>query len=497
MVKNTIRFLLYVVWAIALAGCGLAGGTPATTATQSLPSGTSAPSYSLSPSESASPTVTAAPTNIPLTAATVTPLADAVLVNTYEQELYPFEQNSNCSLEEAIWTVETQHAQDGCVLPSGSTTISLMPGTYSLTTADASEPPLPGAVGRLGFGPGGLPIIYTKVTILGNGATIQRSSQTPFGIFQVTAGGDLTLDDLTVTGGDSSSIDLSEGGAIELLVGQVNLNNVTLTGNRSYDGGAISVGFGASMTMNNSVVQGNTATDDGGGIYNSGTLVLQNSTISANVAQDDTIGGGGIYNDAGQVTLDHSEMTGNLATEGGGIYNDSGTVSIMNGSYISGNLADEQNSDIPHGGGGINNIASSGFSATLTIDASYIIGNQAPGSTGGGIYNQGTLIVTNSVLAQNVSSGGGALFNDVDGQGSISGSCLLQNQVEGVTPEGFGSNIESGSDTSFVASQNWWGSVAGPGNDVTPGVDTVPVLNSAPAVCAANLPTPFPLPATP
>jgi hypothetical protein len=58
-----------------------------------------------------------------------------------------------------------------------------------------------------------------------------------------------------------------------------------------------------------STVSGNTA-GEGGGIYNAGTFMLTNSTVSGNT-------GGGIYND-GTLTLTNSTVSGNT---GSGIYN--------------------------------------------------------------------------------------------------------------------------------------------------------------------------------
>ena len=50
------------------------------------------------------------------------------------------------------------------------------------------------------------------------------------------------------------------------------------------------------MTLTNSTMSGNSASLQGGGIYNHGTLTLTNSTISGNSASQ----GGGIYNIAGR-----------------------------------------------------------------------------------------------------------------------------------------------------------------------------------------------------
>ena len=450
------------------------------------------------PTEVSTSTVAPAAPDTPAATPAASIPSGVVVVDTFDQEVYPFKRDGNCSLGKAIWAVQTQKDQDGCKVTSGNSTIYLPKGTYTLTDADKSSPPMPGAEGRLGFDPGGFPVIYTVVTILGNGSTIQRMGPNKFGIFQLTAQADLTLSDLTISGGDNSNVDLSEGGALELQIGQVTLNHVMVTNNASYDGGGLASGLNSTLTLNDSVVQGNTATDDGGGIYNSGTLILKNSTVSSNSAQDQSLGGGGIYNDSGQVTLDHSQLVSNQAFEGGGIYNDSGKVNIIDQSVVSGNVATEV-SDIPHGGGGINSLGVGG-DALVTIRDSFIIGNQAPKSVAGGIYVQGpesnstVLKITNSVLADNSALASGGILIDFAGTGSITGSCIVGNKATKV-PGNVGGDIDNGNtdQVPFAASNNWWGALSGSGS-VSQFVPTAPVLTSPPAICAGAIPTPYPTP---
>src|SRR5207249_4549577 len=86
----------------------------------------------------------------------------------------------------------------------------------------------------------------------------------------------------------------------------------------------------ATLTVSRCTLSGNSASSDGGGIYNAGvegnaTLTLSASTLSGNSASHD---GGGIYNDArggsATLTISASTLSANSASEfGGGIYNDS------------------------------------------------------------------------------------------------------------------------------------------------------------------------------
>jgi hypothetical protein len=104
------------------------------------------------------------------------------------------------------------------------------------------------------------------------------------------------------------------------------------------------------LTINNSTVSGNRSIHGGGGIANSGTLTINNSTVSGNCAGSScfrsvTVNyqapplpngfGGGILNN-GTVTINNSTLSGNSATLGGGIF---GGGLKINNSTISGNSA--------------------------------------------------------------------------------------------------------------------------------------------------------------
>jgi cysteine-rich repeat protein len=103
-------------------------------------------------------------------------------------------------------------------------------------------------------------------------------------------------------------------------------------------------------------VSGNSA-GRGGGIFNhyysDGPITLTNSTVSGNSASQE---GGGIFNYYEPVTLTNSTVTGNSAGEGGGIFSVSGPVTltstIVANSPSGGNCA---GGDVPTDGG--NNFA--------------------------------------------------------------------------------------------------------------------------------------------
>lgn len=127
---------------------------------------------------------------------------------------------------------------------------------------------------------------------------------------------------------------------------RVALSKVTIRNGLTKDGGGIN-NFGT-LTVNNSIVSRNIASDPaarGGGIFNTGTLTIANSTVSANTVWGDIAFGGAIFN-GGLLTINDTTISGNNAygglffgiADGGGIHNDSGTLTINN-STLSGNSA--------------------------------------------------------------------------------------------------------------------------------------------------------------
>ncbi|HJS28739.1 MAG TPA: choice-of-anchor Q domain-containing protein, partial [Anaerolineales bacterium] len=153
--------------------------------------------------------------------------------------------------------------------------------------------------------------------------------------------------------------------------------------------------------------------NSGGGIYNSGTLTMNNSTLSGN----SNVGSSGGISNNGTVTVNNSTLSGNSAYFTGGGIRNFGTVTINN-STLSGNSA------LAGYGGGITNGGTTGI---LTVNNSTLSGNSA-GTNGGGIFNNGTLTVSNSTLNGNSAGSGGGIFN---GSGSFPLATLNRSLISG------------------------------------------------------------------
>lgn len=119
--------------------------------------------------------------------------------------------------------------------------IGLAAGTYNFVTANN---PL-----------NALPKITTDVTICSqDGATLTHQSGSPqFRLFEVAAGGSLTLENVTLSGG---SVTNEPGGAIANY-GTLNLTDVTFTGNQALTGGAIYLSSDSRASVQNSCFEDN------------------------------------------------------------------------------------------------------------------------------------------------------------------------------------------------------------------------------------------------
>jgi len=304
---------------------------------------------------------------------------------------------------------------------SSGATINLAPFcTYQLTTASS-----PNAM----LGDTGLPAIASRITLNGFHTTIAGNNST-FRILLVTGSGNLTLNGLTITGGNTPG----PGGGIFNLEGTLVLNHSRVTGNASA-GGMMSAGGGiASGTM---------------GTGPSGTATLNYSQVNGNITSGSA---GGILNHAGTLTLNFSQVNGNTAAVGGGgIASGTGGMGGNSSSFLTVNFS-QIDHNTSHGGpmAGAGGIANGG---TATINASQVNGNTAPGAFGGGILNHGAMTIKASTVNGNTAptdssgdqGGGGGIANlnitPLTGVADSGVLTIILSQVTGNTATGLGGGI--------------------------------------------------------
>jgi hypothetical protein len=212
----------------------------------------------------------------------------------------------------------------------------------------------------------GLPIITGAVSIRGEGATIQRVSDTgtlSFRFFQVAGGGSLVVDRLTLRGGAGQS-----GGAVLVLTGgAATLRATRLATNHAGSGGAVAAGTGTHLDIEQSEITHNVADTSGGGVLTASTALVTDTTIAHNSAT----AGGGVENVLGTITITRSTLRDNTATGAGG-------------------ALDNEFGD-------------------ATVSASTVSGNRA--NIGGGVFSSGSLLVANSTFAGNAAAVGAGVAN--------------------------------------------------------------------------------------
>lgn len=343
---------------------------------------------------------------------------------------------------------------------AGSYTINLTSGGLYTLVAEAA----PGSVT-------GLPAIGSGVdlTIVGNGATIQRSAATAsLRLFLVNSGATLRLTMLTLrdgqvtgaagtnggngTGNSGGAGGFARGGAI-LNNGALIVTSDTFVQNGVNGGAGGNGGSGASGgviggTGGNGGAGGDAA---GGAIYTVGTLTITNSTFVANSATAGIGGNGGL---AGTGTSGNG-ADGYAANGGNG---QGGTIaSVANASQFITNSTITTGGAIGGGGG-------TGRS-----------GNGATGaSMGGGVFSGGSgLSLTNTIVASNTATVGGNCAGNTLSDGGYN------LEFNPATTCGFGDHAQS-SDPRLGALANH----GGPTQTMALGPSSAATNNGNPMICA-------------
>jgi predicted outer membrane repeat protein len=160
-------------------------------------------------------------------------------------------------------------------------------------------------------------------------------------------------------------------------------NGITLNGNHANR--VMQVPFNATVTLNAlTIANGYIFGDDGGGINNSGTMTLNRCTVTGNVANNTSSGGGGIFNGAlGYMTLNQCTVEGNSVDRTGGGIEDFGAMTL-NECTVSLNTCGV-------GGGGVDYRGIDIYGGSLALNGTILAGNLPAGSAPD-LYNESTPI---------------------------------------------------------------------------------------------------------
>lgn len=204
----------------------------------------------------------------------------------------------------------------------------------------------------------------------------QATGVQPRRLFTVDPAGNLTLKDITHTGGDASGGAAPDNqGAVVFNSGALSLIRATLTG---------------------------TATAEGGAIFNDGSLTITGSVLTGNTA----LSGGGIFNTPlGSVTISGSAFTTNASTaagSGAALHNAGGVATVIK-STILGSTAPITGASVVNGLGAL---AEAGQTTLANVTVST--------ATAAGVVTTGigaSLSVINSTLAPTLAASSAAVSN--------------------------------------------------------------------------------------
>ncbi len=196
------------------------------------------------------------------------------------------------------------------------------------------------------------PIIVKPVTIVGGRSSIIRRdlfASTSFRVFEVAAGGVLTLKSLAVENG----LSVGGGGAVSVTSGgEIVAKHVAFNDNGAANGGGVSIGAAGRGVIRSSTFFGNSTSSAGGGaIVDFGALVLKDSSLLNNTAP---INGGGLNVQPGATaSMVRTRVERNRSgAAGGGVSDVMGAVRIAS-SKITSNVSGASGGGIASSGTGL------------------------------------------------------------------------------------------------------------------------------------------------
>ena len=419
-----------------------------------------------------------------------------------------------CSLRQAL---DSAGNGDTVAVPAGTYTLNSANGQLNVSTGVTIDGAGQGSTMIVGPGNDRVMMIAgnaTTVTI--SGLTITGGDTTSSGGGGIAAAGPgrVVLDDDTVAHNTvaPAAAGFDEGGGGILTSADMVLNQTTVSDNTvdvtasngdSGGGGILVEQGGGTLTLNDSTITANTATvaantagetadnNGGGGIYMDGLdLTIDNSTVSQNTvtvtgsAQPAPAdGGGGIYQFGDNLLLENSTVSGNSASGpgvakggGGGVFDGGNTSQYLN-STIASNSTDEPaavGTPDTDGGGGVllDNVIGGVVMANMTIT-----GNSASQAAGGAINNNliTEVEISDSIVAGN--SEAGDAHNNCDSQ--TAGANAIVSEGYNLTDDGSCGFTATGD---IVTANPLVGSLHGNGGPA----ETEALLAGSPAIDGGN-----------
>ena len=279
-----------------------------------------------------------------------------------------------------------------------------------------------------------------------------------------SVGSDLNVVGSTFMTNSAGAATIGTGGAINIVstsandVNAVFRDSLVSGSTATTSGGAFFIGRDSRLQLENTLVRSNSAagnltSNGGGGIFNDGgDLRINESLILVNSATGSSGRGGGVYSTGGSIVFENSRLNDNVANgNGGGLAVIAGTTRFEN-AVVNRNIAEGAGESLGNGGavyvGGSDVVFVSRSSTYLEnesareggafwnhsgsrvslLDNNLLIRNTS-GGFGGGVYNQGTFVAMDALFSANESSRlGGAVYTD-SGASSFLTSVDIRNNV--------------------------------------------------------------------
>ncbi len=224
-----------------------------------------------------------------------------------------------------------------------------------------------------------------------------------------STGGGIHADTLALgfsgTLSDNVAGEESDGGGLYGIAADIDLSTVELSRNSAGNGGGVYSFYGGSLTFEDVTMEGNTAVEEGGGIYTESPLVFDGGTLLDNTSGSN--GGGLALIDTTGVLTDCGFEGNTSGAAGGGIYVNDSELTLSGAVPVSGSTA-------VFGGG----IAAAGTGVeTIDFGGGQVISNNTATGEGGGVFlnNLHAVILDGSTLSENdgTVAGGGARLADL------------------------------------------------------------------------------------
>ena len=234
---------------------------------------------------------------------------------------------------------------------------------------------------------GGVYVDSTGTFTMGGGTISKNRASSTYSNGDGASGGGVCISDgtFTMSGGAviSGNTAIRSGGGVYIFSDGIFTmkDGSKITGGQAAFGGGVYVAGGRFTMTGTAILQGNVATDHGGGvhIFSGGTFTMNGGTISGSIGVRI---GGGVFVSGGIFYMNDGTISGNLVTESGGGVHVNGGNFTMKGGTIGGLEAGSAN--IAQYGGGV--CVNKG---TFTMTGGTISENTA-NQNGGGVYVSST-----------------------------------------------------------------------------------------------------------